>query len=49
VDASLTRLVLEPDVFLEPESKQRMLSDADWAASITLGGEARHLLTIGRS
>jgi hypothetical protein len=47
-DAALMRLVLMPGVYLEPESKQRMLSDADWDASITVGGEARHLLTIGQ-
>lgn len=47
-DAALMRLVLTPDVYLEPESKQRMLSAADWDAAITVGGEARHLLTIGR-
>jgi hypothetical protein len=47
-DAALMRLVLKPGVYLEPESKQRMLSDADWDAAITVGGEARHLLTIGR-
>lgn len=47
-DAALMRLVLVPGVYLEPESKQRMLSDADWDAAITVGGEVRHLLTIGR-
>jgi hypothetical protein len=47
-DAALMRLVLAPGVYLEPESKQRMLSDADWDAAITVGGEVRHLLTIGR-
>jgi hypothetical protein len=47
-DAALMRLVLMSGVYLEPESKQRMLSDADWDAAITVGGEARHLLTIGR-
>ena len=47
-DAALMRLVLTPGVYLEPESKQRMLSDADWDAAITVGGEVRHLLTIGR-
>ncbi|HZU57896.1 MAG TPA: hypothetical protein VFA06_18630 [Actinocrinis sp.] len=49
VDAALLQLVLMPGVYLEPEPKQSMLSDADWHAAITVGGEARHLLTIGRS
>lgn len=48
VDAALMRLVLMPAVYLEPESKQRMLTAADWDAAITVGGEARHLLTIGQ-
>ena len=48
VDAALMRLVLMPAVYLEPESKQRMLTAADWDAAITVGGEVRHLLTIGQ-
>jgi len=49
VDAALLRLVLMPAVYLEPETKQRLLAAADWDAAITIGGEARHLLTIGQS
>jgi len=49
VDAALLRLVLMPAVYLEPETKQRMLTAADWDAAITIGGEARHLLTFGQS
>ena len=48
VDAALLRLVLMPGVYLEPESKQRMLTAGDRDAAITVGGEIRHLLTIGQ-
>jgi hypothetical protein len=45
-DAALLRLAREPGVFLEPEPKLRSLTDADRKASIRVGGEIRHVLSI---
>lgn len=46
IDAGLLRLDLLPGVFLQPESDQKSLTDADRAAAIRIGGEAKHLLSI---
>jgi hypothetical protein len=45
-DAALLRLAREPGIFLEPEPKLRSLTDADRKASIRVGGEIRHVLSI---
>jgi hypothetical protein len=45
-DAALLRLATEPGVFLEPEPKLRSLTDADRKASIRVGGEIKHVLSI---
>jgi hypothetical protein len=46
VDAALLRLDLLPGVYLQPESDQKTLTEADRAAAIRIGGEAKHLLSI---
>lgn len=46
LDAALIRLQREPGVHLQPEAKQRILTDADLAAAVVLGGEPRHVLVI---
>lgn len=46
VDEGLLRLDLLPGVYLQPESDQKNLTDADRAAAIRIGGELKHLLSI---
>jgi hypothetical protein len=46
VDAALLRLDLLPGVYLQPESDQKSLTEADRAAAIRIGGEPKHLLSI---
>ncbi len=46
VDVALLRLDLLPGVYLQPESDQKTLTEADRAAAIRIGGEAKHLLSI---
>jgi hypothetical protein len=46
VDQALLRLDLQPQVYLIPESNQKTLTDAERAASIRIGGEDKHLLSI---
>ena len=48
-DAALLRLAREPGVFLEPEPKLRSLTEADRKASIRVGGEIKHVLSIESS
>ncbi|WP_423463348.1 hypothetical protein ACO229_00505 [Promicromonospora sp. MS192] len=48
VDAALLRLVLEPDVRLNPEFNQKILTPQDRAAALRTGGEDVHLMSIGR-
>jgi hypothetical protein len=48
LDAALLRLVLEPDVRLNPEFNQKTLNAADRAAALHTGGEDVHLISIGR-
>lgn len=47
VDEALRRLAREPGVNVVPESNQKMLTDADVAAALHLGGQDKHLLAIG--
>jgi hypothetical protein len=47
VDEALRRLSREPGVNIVPESNQKMLTDADVAAALHLGGQDKHLLAIG--
>jgi hypothetical protein len=46
VDEGLLRLDLRPGVYLQPESDQKSLTDADREAAIRIGGEPKHLLSI---
>jgi hypothetical protein len=46
VDETLLRLDLQPDVYLIAEANQKVLTDADRAAAIRIGGENKHLLSI---
>ncbi|WP_036968223.1 hypothetical protein [Promicromonospora kroppenstedtii] len=48
LDAALLRLVLEPEVRLNPEFNQKTLTQADRAAALHTGGEDVHLISIGR-
>ena len=45
-DAALLQLAREPGVLLEPEPKLRSLTEADRNASVRVGGEVKHLLSI---
>lgn len=47
VDEALRRLSREPGVNIAPESNQKMLTEADAAAALHLGGQDKHLLAIG--
>jgi hypothetical protein len=47
VDEALRKLSREPGVDIVPESNQRMLTGADIAAALHLGGQDKHLLAIG--
>ena len=47
VDEALRLLAREPGVNVVPESNQKMLTDADVAAALHLGGQDKHLLAIG--
>jgi len=46
VDEGLLRLDLRPGVYLQPESDQKSLTDADREAAVRIGGEPKHLLSI---
>jgi hypothetical protein len=46
VDEALLRIDLQPHVYLIAEANQKILSDADRAAAIRIGGENKHLLSI---
>lgn len=48
LDAALLKMVLQPGVMLDPEFNQKTLTAADRDASIRMGGENMHLLSIGR-
>jgi hypothetical protein len=47
VDAALIRLHRAPDVRLVPETNQKVLTDAERAAAVSLGNQDRHLIAIG--
>jgi hypothetical protein len=47
VDESLRRLSREPGVAVVPASNQKMLTAADHAAALHLGGQDKHVLAIG--
>ncbi|MGF7236454.1 MAG: hypothetical protein ACQSGP_16035 [Frankia sp.] len=46
VDAALKRLARIPGISVVPEENQKMLSDADRAAAVTIGNQANHYLAI---
>jgi hypothetical protein len=46
VDDAILRLSLLPTVHLVPESNQKTLTEDDRAASITAGGQEKHLIAI---
>jgi hypothetical protein len=46
VDEALLRLDIQPHVYLIAEANQKILTDADRAAAIRIGGENKHLLSI---
>ncbi|MFI8527981.1 hypothetical protein ACIGB8_26205 [Promicromonospora sukumoe] len=48
LDAALLRLVLEPEVRLNPEFNQKTLTKEDRAAALHTGDEDVHLISIGR-
>lgn len=48
-DAAVHRVAELPSVFLTPEMNQKLLTDADRAAAVRLGGEAKHLLSVKAS
>ncbi|SCE73077.1 hypothetical protein GA0070216_101625 [Micromonospora matsumotoense] len=47
LDEALRELEREPDVDIVPESNQKVLTPADVAAALRLGGQDKHLLAIG--
>jgi hypothetical protein len=47
VDAALIRLHRAPDVRLVPETNQKVLTDAERAAAVSIGNQDRHLIAIG--
>ncbi|WP_199438810.1 hypothetical protein [Umezawaea beigongshangensis] len=49
VDDVLRRMDGAPDVTIAPEANQRVLTTADHDAAVHIGGEANHLLSIGRA
>jgi hypothetical protein len=49
VDDVLRRMDGAPDVTIAPEANQRVLTAADHDAAVHVGGEANHLLSIGRA
>lgn len=47
VDSALDRMIEDPDVTMHHELNQRVLTAADRAAAVDIGGEPRHNLKIG--
>jgi hypothetical protein len=47
LDKALERLLDAPDVELEPEENQKTLTVEERRAAVRIGGESRHLLSIG--
>lgn len=46
LDEALTQMHRAPDVTLIPEENQKTLTDADHAAAVEIGNQARHLIAI---
>ncbi|HEY8471190.1 MAG TPA: hypothetical protein VIL37_00950 [Natronosporangium sp.] len=49
IDQALVALYPARDVSIEPQSDQKTLTDADWAAAVYIGNEAKHVIAIGQS
>ncbi|MEV4344012.1 hypothetical protein AB0J83_05995 [Actinoplanes sp. NPDC049596] len=47
VDDALRRISREPGVTVAPQSNQKVLTDADHAAALHIGGQDKHVLSIG--
>ncbi|MEW9530202.1 hypothetical protein [Microbispora sp. NPDC049125] len=47
VDDTLRRMIGMPGVHIVPESNQKMLTDDDRNAAVTIGDQAKHLILIG--
>lgn len=47
VDEALRRLSREDDVVIAPEENQKSLSDWDRQCELWIGGQAKHLISIG--
>jgi hypothetical protein len=47
LDAALRQLEQAPDVNIVPESNQKMLSEEDRRAAVTVGDQPKHFLAIG--
>jgi hypothetical protein len=47
LDAALRQLEQAPDVNIVPESNQKMLSEEDRRAAVTIGDQPKHFLAIG--
>jgi hypothetical protein len=47
LDAALRRLEQAPDVNIVPESNQKVLSEEDRRAAVTIGDQPKHFLAIG--
>jgi hypothetical protein len=47
MDDSLRKVSREPGVTLAPQSNQKMLTDADHDAALHIGGQDKHVLSIG--
>ncbi|MEU4564343.1 hypothetical protein AB0F72_38675 [Actinoplanes sp. NPDC023936] len=47
LDDALSRVSREPGVTLAPQSNQKVLTDADHAAALHIGGQDKHVLSIG--
>ena len=46
VDAALTRMNLLPDVFVDPQSNQKILTPEERAAAVRIGGQDKHQISI---
>jgi hypothetical protein len=47
MDDALRKVSREPGVTVAPQSNQKMLTDADHAAALHIGGQDKHVLSIG--
>ncbi|MFC4122027.1 helix-turn-helix domain-containing protein [Nonomuraea zeae] len=46
VDETLVRMERTPDVNIVPEANQKTLTEEDWEAAVSLGGQRKHLFCI---